>query len=349
MAVAELDMLDVDNDFDRVNEYFYEKGMTDGLPIVPPTRERVEAMIKASGQDGATSLGAFPPAYNDATIAKIAVNAVMAGCRPEYMPVVVAAIDAMLDPEFNLYGINATTHPVAPMVMVNGPLVNDLRINYGYNVLGQGWRANATIGRALRLAMINMGGGRPGVGDMATHGHPGKYSYCMAENEAMSPWDPFHVRRGFGRSTSTVTLFGVEAPHEVNDHTSVTGAGIMTTQASVFATLGNNNAYMNAGELLLVMAPEHAATIARDGWTLPQIQEFLWSRARLRLRELRSVGKDAKLVSKLFNHLDDDATVPMVISPSDIHIVVAGGAGKHSMAFPSFGMTRAVTREIMLP
>src|SRR5690606_2538986 len=136
--------------------------------------------------------------------------------------VVVAAIDAMLDPEFNLYGINATTHPVAPMVMVNGPLVNDLRINYGYNVLGQGWRANATIGRALRLAMINMGGGRPGVGDMATHGHRGKYSYCMAENEAMSPWDPFHVRRGFGRSTSTVTLFGVEAPHEVNDHTSVT-------------------------------------------------------------------------------------------------------------------------------
>src|SRR5690606_29184704 len=121
------------------------------------------------------------------------------------------------------------------------------------------------------------------------------------------------------------------------------------TQASVFATLGNNNAYMNAGELLLVMAPEHAATIARDGWTLPQIQEFLRSRARLRLRELRSVGKDAKLVSKLFNHLDDDATVPMVISPSDIHIVVAGGAGKHSMAFPSFGMTRAVTREIMLP
>jgi hypothetical protein len=346
MPAADLDVLDLDNDFDQVNDHFYEHGLTDGLPIVPPTRARVEAMIEASGRDAAFSLGVFPPAYNDATIGKLAVNAVMAGCRPEYMPVVVAAVEAMLDPEFNLYGINATTHPVSPLVLVNGPIVTDLRINYGYNVLGQGWRANATIGRAVRLAMLNMGGGKPGIGDMATHGHPGKYSYCMAENEALSPWEPFHARRGVPKGRSTVTVFGVEAPHEVNDHTSVTGAGIMTTQASVFATLGNNNAYMNAGELLLVMAPEHAATIARDGWSIPEIQQYLWTRARLRLGDLRAVGKDEKLVSRLFNERNDDEMVPMTVAPTDIHVVVAGGAGKHSMAFPSFGMTRAVTREI---
>jgi hypothetical protein len=213
--------------------------------------------------------------------------------------------------------------------------------------MGQGWRANATIGRAARLAMLNMGGGRPGVGDMATHGHPGKFSYCMAENEARSPWAPLHVRRGFSASSSTVTVFGAEAPHEINDHTSLTGASLMTTQASTFATLGNNNAYMS-GELVLVMGPEHAETIARDGWSIPQIQQYLFSKARLRLGDLRAVGKAAKLVMQHYNPLDDNEMIPLTTTPDDILILVAGGAGKHSMAIPSFGMTRSVTREIRL-
>jgi hypothetical protein len=344
MLTTDLDVLDVDSDFERVNDTLYERGMTDGLPVVPPTRARVEAMIAGARRDPAESLGAFPPAYNEATIGKLAVNATMAGCRPEYMPVLIAAIEAMLDPAFNLYGINATTHPVSPLIIINGPIVRELKVNFGYNVLGQGWRANATIGRATRLAMINMGGGRPGTGDMATHGHPGKYSYCMAENEAKSPWEPLHVRRGFSASDSTVTVFGAEAPHEVNDHTSVTGAGIMTTQAHTFATLGNNHAYLTAGEFCLVMGPEHAETIARDGWSIPQVQQYLFGKARLKLGTLRAVGKAAKLVTKHFNPLDDDEMIPLTMSPDDIMILVAGGAGKHSMAIPSFGMTRSITR-----
>jgi hypothetical protein len=347
MLTSDLDVLDLDNDFERVNEALYAAGMTDGLPVVPPTRARVEAMIAGCGRPASESLGAFPPAYNDATIGKLAVNAVMAGCLPAYMPVLIAAVEAMLDPIFNLYGINATTHPVAPSIIVNGPIVRELKINFGYNVMGQGWRANATIGRAARLAMLNMGGGRPGVGDMATHGHPGKFSYCMAENEARSPWEPLHVRRGFSAISSTVTVFGAEAPHEINDHTSLTGASLMTTQASTFATLGNNNAYMS-GELVLVMGPEHAETIARDGWSIPQIQQYLFSKARLRLGDLRAVGKAAKLVMQHYNPLDDNEMIPLTTTPDDILILVAGGAGKHSMAIPSFGMTRSVTREIRL-
>ena len=342
----DLDVLDVEGEFEAANEALYQRGMTDGLPVVPPTRQRVERMLGGTKRSPEESLGAFPPAYNDATVAKLAVNAVMAGCRPEYMPVLIAAVEAMLEPEFNLYGINATTHPVTPLVIVNGPVLAELKINYGYNVLGQGWRANATIGRAVRLAMINLGGGRPGEGDMATHGHPGKYSYCMGENEAMSPWEPLHMRRGFRRNESTVTVFGAEAPHEVNDHTSTTGAGILTAQANVFATVGNNNAYMTAGELCLVMAPEHADTIARDGWSIEQAQRYLFAKARNRLGDLRAVGKVEKLVTKEFNPLDDDEMIPLTLSPDDIMILVAGGAGKHSMAIPSFGMTRAVTRRI---
>jgi hypothetical protein len=347
MLTTHLDVVDAAHaDFDHVNELLYERGMTDGLPVVPPTRERVERMIMAAGRDPSDSLGAFPPAYNEATVGTLAVNAVMAGCRPEYMPVLIAAVEAMIDPAFNLYGINATTHPVSPLIIVNGPVVRRLKLNFGYNVLGQGWRANATIGRAARLAMVNMGGGRPGDGDMATHGHPGKYSYCMAENEARTPWEPLHVRRGFHPEESTVTVFGAEAPHEVNDHTSTTGAGIMTTQADVFATLGNNNAYMSAGELCLVMSPEHADTVARDGWTIPQVQQYLHGKARLKLGKLRAVGKAAKLVTQHYNDLDDDEMIPLTMSPDDIMIVVAGGAGKHSMAIPSFGMTRAITRRV---
>src|SRR3546814_279807 len=206
-----------DLDFEEANDALYRAGMTDGLPVVPPTPERVARMLAGARRDPAQVLGVMGPGYGQATVEKIAVNAVMAGCQPDYLHVLIAACEAMLDYEFNLYGINATTHPVTPMLVINGPAAERLRVNSGYNCMGQGWRANATIGRAIRLILINIAGGTPGKGDRATHGTPAKFSFCLAENEMASPWEPLHVRRGFAPRQSTVTVHASEAPHEINN------------------------------------------------------------------------------------------------------------------------------------
>lgn len=344
---SQIEMLDiVADDFEEINDAFYARGMTDGLPIVPPTRARVERMLSGSKRTVDEVLGLFPPSFDEATVGAVAVNAVMAGCRPEYLPVVLAAVEAMLEPEFNLYGINATTHPVTPLLVVSGPVVGRLGLNFGYNCFGQGNRGNATIGRAVRLTMINIGRGRPGEGDRATHGHPGKFSYCIAEDAVGNPWEPLHMQRGFAADESAVTVFGAEAPHEVNDHSSGSGAGVLDVIASTFATLGSNNAYFNNGELCAVMAPEHAERVARDGWSLAEVQAYLFNACRNSAASLRASGKYEKLVQRRFNEKDADAMVPMVARPEDICVFVAGGAGQHTMAIPSFGMTRSVTRRV---
>ncbi|MER3419161.1 MAG: hypothetical protein C4290_00950 [Chloroflexota bacterium] len=183
----------------------------------------------------------LPPRQGEATVERIAINAVMAGCRPEYLPVVIAAVEAMADPDFNLDGVQATTHPVAPLVIVNGPAARELGINCGYNCYGQGTRANATIGRAIRLILMNIGGGLPGTGDRSTQGSPAKYSYCVAENEDANPWEPLHVERGYSRDTSTVTVIGCEGPHNIQEHYSNTGEGILLTITGAMGQAGSNN------------------------------------------------------------------------------------------------------------
>jgi hypothetical protein len=340
--------LRLDDDIESAYEDLYREGVTDGLPVIPPTAERVEAMLEGTPLEADESLGGIPPKYSEATVEKIAVNAVMAGCLPSYMPVLTTAIEAMTEDEFNLYGINATTHPVAPLVVVNGPIVDELNVNYGYNVFGQGWRANATIGRAIRLILLNIGGGVPGDMDRATHGHPGKFSYCIAENEKKTPWDPFHVSRGFDEDESTVTVMGVEAPHEINDHVHETPTGIMTVTADVFATVGNNNTHHSHGQLCLVLGPEHAETIARGDWTREDVQWYLYDQARNSIDELKDGGitPDEYTLHRRFETEAGDAEIPLVEDPEDILVLVAGGAGKHSMALHSFGETRAVTKAI---
>jgi hypothetical protein len=338
--------LSLSGDLDEINDSFHERGMTDGLPIIPPTRLRVQQMLAGVDRDPDEILGEFPPAFHQTTIAMLAVNAVMAGCKPEYMPVVVAAIEAILEPPFNLYGINSTTHPVSPLVIVNGPIIERIGMNAGYNVFGSGWRANASIGRAVRLAMVNIGGGRPGEGDRATHGHPGKFSYCIAENESRNPWSPLHVQRGFGPGQSTVTVFGADAPHLINDHFSTSGAGLLSVVAGVFASIGSNNSYFNDGEICLVLGPEHASRLAGEGWTLARIRQYLFAKARLRAGALRAVGRMEKLMARDYNLLDDDEMIPLTGCPEDILILVAGGAGQHSMAIHSFGITRAISKVV---
>ena len=341
------EILDVVSDFEDANEVLYREGVTDGLPVVPPTRERVDAMLDGVDRDPDDVVGVIPPKYGDATVEKIAINAVMAGCEPEYMPVLVTAVEAMTEEQFNLYGVNATTHPVAPMLVLNGPVVDELNVNYGYNVFGQGWKANATIGRAVRLLLVNVGGGQPGEMDRATHGHPGKYSYCIAENARKHPWDPLHVQRGYDEDRSTVTVFGAEAPNEINDHVSEDAQGVLTVAADVLATIGNNNAYYTQGELTVVFGPEHANTVARDGFSVEEVELYLYDQARNRMGKLRQGGMyGIHDWPERFAVKDGQDRIPLVEEPDRINVLVAGGAGKHSMAIHSFGETRSVTKPI---
>jgi hypothetical protein len=333
----------VDGTLEDILDLFHEKGLTDGLPIVPPTVDRVERVIQSNGRDPQELIGAVPPRMGEATVEKIAVNAVMAGCLPEHLPVVVAAVRAVVQREFNLYAIQTTTHPCTPLVIVNGPIAKRLKINSGANCFGQGWRANATIGRALRLALLNIGGANPNGLDKATFGHPGKYSYCVAENEEKNPWSPLHVERGFDRDADVVTVVGAEAPHNVNDHIGKSAQGILTTMAHTMATMGSNNAYC-FGEPLVVLGPEHAATISKDGWTKEDVKRFLFENARIPLRRWRLGGMAGmQYKPKWFHELDDEALIPIAERHEDIMVMVAGGAGKHSMVVPTFGVTRAVS------
>jgi len=335
----------LEDSLESVNDYFYEHGWTDGLPIVPPTKDRVERMLAGTARSPGEELGAMAPVNGVTTVLKVATNAVMAGARPEYLPVILAAVEAMLDPAFNLLGVQATTHPCAPLVIVNGPIAKTLGVNGRYNCFGQGWRANATIGRAIRLCLINIGGGRPGVLDRATHGMPSKYSFCIAENEEESPWDPLHVERGYAREQSTVTVCGVENPHNLNDHISIRAEGILTMYTGSIAMLGSNNAYLY-GEPILVVGPEHAAILARDGYGKKELREHLFQHARVPRDAWEKTGMYG-MPGRGTNLFPDAAMLPMFRKPEHLMVIVAGGAGRHSMWLPTFGaMTKAVTREV---
>jgi hypothetical protein len=258
------------------------------------------------------------------------------------------AIEAMCEEPFNLYGVQATTHLCAPLVIVNGPVAAELDINSGHNAFGPGTRSNATIGRAIRLALVNIGGAIPTLGDMSTFGAPSKFSYLVAENEAASPWDPLHVERGFAKDAITVTVVGAECPHNINDHESLSGEGILTTIAGTMATTGSNDIYYPA-QPVIVMGPEHAKTVANDGFSKADAKRFLQEHANLPLgkfskenieRRFRVTFKDKYAKAGL------DAPVYAVQNADDIIIAVIGGAGKHSAYIPTFGATKSVTRAL---
>ena len=326
-----------------IDEFFCDQGWSDGLPIVPPTPARVEEMLAGSGLAGDHELGPVPPSNGIATVEGVAINAVMAGCRPVYLPVVLAAVDAMLDPAFNLFGVQATTHPCAPLVIVNGPIAAQLGVNCRYGAFGPGHRANATIGRAVRLALLNLGGAAPGVLDRSTQGQPSKYSFCIAENEDESPWDPLSVERGVEPGVSAVTVCAAENPHNLNDHGSTNGVGILATFSGAMSDLGSNNAY-RGGQPILALGPEHASILAADGYDKGRIREHLFEHARTP-RRLWDHGGRPDLAPEWFPHAD---AVPIIAEPADLLVIVVGGFGRHSSWLPTFGAsTRAVTRPIL--
>ena len=337
--------LQVADDYAAINDLYAERGWSDGLPIVPPTEDRVVACLRFTDRDRREVVAVLPPRQGEATVEKLAINAVMAGCRPEFFPVLLTAVEAVAQPPFNLDAVQATTHPVTPLLIVSGPIAREIGLNGGYNAFGQGFRANLTIGRALRLVLMNVGGGIPGSGDRSTQGNPAKIAYCVAENEEASPWEPLRVELGFGRETTTVTALPCEGPHNIQDHFSSTGLGILHTVAGAMGQAGSNN-LLDRGWPLLSLGPEHAATIARDGYDKQAVKRFVFEHARFPLGRL---GEEYQR-QQITRHgvVDDPATmVPIVESPDAITVIVVGGAGKHSSWQPTFGrQTRPVTRAI---
>jgi len=314
-------------------QYFVNLGWTDGLPVLPPTPAAIDAMFAASGLEKNQTLGVIPPVNGIATIEKIAANAVMAGCLPDYFPLVVAAVKGVLQPGFNLDGVQTTTGNVAPLIIINGPCRHPLQINYSSNVLGQGWRANSTIGRALRLVLTNIGGATPGLYDKATLGQPAKYTFCIAENEEENPWEPLHVERGFSRDTDTVSVAGCTGVNSAVDMASQTAQGLLKTFA--LTMIGGFTSGVTSTEVMLILCPEHAAILAAAGYSKAAIRQELFLAARVPHEKISD--ENLELLSKrrpAWFQANSAAAIGVVDWPEDIWIIVAGGKGAKSAYIP---------------
>ncbi|MBI2957751.1 MAG: hypothetical protein HYY32_02800 [Chloroflexi bacterium] len=306
---------------------------TDGLPVCPPTEKKVTEIIEFLGRDPGEVIGAVAPRNGIATIEQIAINCAMAGCTPAMVPVVIAALKGILAPEFRLGGVQSTTNSCAPLTIVNGPVARELGFNSGDNAFGGGSRANAAVGRAVRLIMWNIGGGIPQQGDLSTLGSPAKYTFCVAENEDASPWEPLHVERGLEKGQSAVTVFDCQSPHPVN----VTGSAerILHVIAADIPRPGANM-YRAAGQFLLVFSARVARVLARAGYSKSDVKQWIWEHARFNLGWLRRNkifaeggetaytywghvrGKDRPNIQEM----GDDAMLPMVLKPEDILCLV---------------------------
>jgi hypothetical protein len=340
-------LFEAPDDIDAINQLYRARRWSDGLPVVPPTVERVQQMLAGTRRSPGEVVARVAPGFGAATVERIAINAVLAGCDPEYLPLVIAAVEAAAVPEFNLQGIQATTNPVAVWVVVNGPAAQRTGVNGTFNCLGQGAWANATIGRALRLVLQNCGGALPGEMDRATHGQPGKYSFCCAENETANPWEPLHVERGYGREASTVTVVGAEGTMNMNTHTK--DAGELLRAIAETMQHPPSNEYTHGGEPWLILSPEHAEILKAAGLSKAEVKRRLWEGSKMPAR--RMTDKDILRVhdsrGKELGHITPDTLLPVSPRPEDIWIVVAGGPGTHSVYVPCFGNSRAVTRRIV--
>ncbi|MPZ97867.1 MAG: redoxin domain-containing protein [Dehalococcoidia bacterium] len=317
---------------DDVMEFLFDQGLTDGLPVVPPTPERVLRMLEGTRRDPQEVVATVPPNMAPATIEKIAINAVMAGCRPEYLPVVVAAVEAMCTDEYNIHGVSATTMGASPVVVVNGPIRHRIGMNMGLGALGHGNRANATIGRAVRLVLRNIGGAKPGGTERSTLGNPMKYTLCFAEWEERSPWEPLHVERGFEAGDSVVTLFtATGGPNLIVDQTSRSAAQVAGSFGLVLEGVHHPRAH-GMGDVVLVVCPEHLDTLWREGWTKEQVRACIQELTSRPARELlRDAVSGAGLPPDRVPEGGLDRPIPKFAGPEYIHLVVAGAdAGKFS-------------------
>ena len=325
-------------------EAYYEAGWTDGLPVVPPTDASVEATLAAGGLRGDEVIGEIPGRNTVVVADKVAINAVMAGCMPEYLPVVVAALKGLCHPDFAYHGPASSTGGSAMVLIVNGPVARALRINSGNNAFGQGHRPNATIGRAVRLVMMNAMNTRPGLLDRATLGHPGKYSFCFAEHEDDHPWEPLHVSRGLRPHDSAVTVYASNSLSQVYNQLAAEPEPLLRCFADALCNLGSPNV-KGFNQSLVVLAGEHAEVLRASGWSRRRVQDFLVEHARRPVADLKRAGRLPGAVESA-----DETTWRHVFERADdLLIVCAGGrAGSWSACLPGWGnkWTRAVTTRI---
>lgn len=331
-------------------EHFFGKQWSDGLPVVPPTDERLAAMLAATRRDPDELIGLVPPLMAPATVRAIALHAIMAGCKPSYLPIVIGAMECMLDERFNLTLLQATTSAGAPFILVNGPYANEAGLHGGMGCFGPGFRANATIGRALRLMMMNLGGGIPGITALSGFGGPWRYTYCIAENEAESPWASYASTRGFQAGVDVITAIPLEGPILVWDDASEEPERLAVAIADMMSAIGGGNIYRQA-DMAVVLSPQHAQVFAGAGMSRADTHRLLIERACRPLREIRRGGiwrgesGAARWPFKVALD-DDEAPIPAVGDPGDLHLIVAGGPGSPS-SLVMHGITvasRAVSR-----
>ena len=331
------------SDFSGAMELCYTNGWTDGLPVVPPTAERITAMLEAAGLAPERELAFIENRQVSVTAEKVAINAVMAGCKAEYMPVIAATVEALGDPAYGYHGPATSTGGSAVFMLVNGPIARELEMNSGDNLFGPGWRANATIGRAVRLVMRNVIGTLPGELDRSSLGHAGKYTFCIAENETDSPWPPFHTTRGYTREQNAVTIFAAYAPHQYSNRLSANPEGVLDT-ACAHMRISAGSA--RQPQYAMVFAGEHQVIMKKAGWSREDVQRYVFEHTKVSEAEHKRIHMTAGEVTPE----DEHTMVPLVERPDDLLVIAAGGhAGVQSAFIPGWGSkagSQSVTREI---
>ena len=346
--VPRAELVEAPDDIEEFNRFFMERRWGDGLTLMPPTRERVARLLAHSDRAPDEIVSTIAPRYGAATVERIAINAAMAGCRPEYLPVLIAAAEALGTPEFHLQAIQTTTNPSTVWLALNGPLATQLSVNSGGNCLGPGAWANGSLGRAVRLMLQNLGGGLPGDIDKATQGQAAKWAMCCAENEDASPWEPLHVERGFAREASTVTVVGALGTWSMN-MTAKDADDILAMIADTMQYPASSD-YVYGGAPWLILSPQHAKIFKDSGFEKIDVKRRLWEQSKLRAGRARGsefgrmkTGRRAEL-----GEVGPDTLVPISVRPEEITLFVAGGAGSHSVFVPVSAHTRSVTKEVVL-
>ena len=311
-------------------EFFLEKEWSDGFPVVTPTEERIARMLTGTARDHDDVIGSIPPAMEVATVRSVAVHALMAGCRPEYLPVVIAATELMLRDEFNVNGVQGTMHGVAPMMIVNGPYAADIGIHGGNGCMGPGFRANATIGRAIRLIPMNLGAGIPGVSSMTIFGMPSRFTYCLTENMEDHPWESLSVSKGYSGDENVITMAMVESPRFCFDDVSDEPIRLMHGIADTMVAMGSWNMHTRS-DMVVAMGPQHAAICANSGMSRADVHSRLCEMAGRKVRDLKNGGNWRRERALAFpievDPDNDDFFIPAIKNPEDLQLIVAGGWG----------------------
>jgi hypothetical protein len=346
MSDLKLRKIEVPYDFQTVFTDMYRRGFTDGLPVIPATEDAVKQMLDYVSLAPDEVLGIIPPDDEPLTAAQAAINSVMAGCLPEFFPVLIAAVKAVTEPKFNLLGIQTTTNPVGPVLVINGPVRELLDINSRRGCMGPGRRANATIGRALNLILLNVGGNIRGEVDKSIHGMPGKFTFCFGELEEESPWESLHVKHGFRREQCTVAAFGgqgtqniIAAYHDMDN--------VAHMLADAMRCYGNNTYHVGHGNPLVVLNPGHARLFAEQGWSKQRLKEVLFEQTKL---PRSYIPAERMFLETVWNDYPDDRACTLCDKVDDIEIVVAGGPEAYHICYiPSFAHTELSIAEIILP